>query len=74
METNKLVNKIETFLKGYEDKSDGRIKAADYLKGISMLYEVVVEENKMKVNSDAKMIINFNINLTDTEETNGDNN
>lgn len=83
METDKLLKKVETFLEGYEDKSDVRIKAADYLKGIDMLYKVTVEANKEKINSNVKITIDFNLlgdepvdeTINDTEEVNnGDNN
>lgn len=83
METDKLLKKVETFLEGYEDKSDVRIKAADYLKGIDMLYKVTVEANKEKINSNVKITIDFNLlgdepvdeTINDVEEVNsGDNN
>lgn len=83
METDKLLKKVETFLEGYEDKSDVRIKAADYLKGIDMLYKVTVEANKEKINSNVKITIDFNLlgdepvdeTINDTEEVDdGDNN
>ena len=83
METDKLLKKVEAFLEGYEDKSDVRIKAADYLKGIDMLYKVTVEANKEKINSNVKITIDFNLlgdepvdeTINDVEEVNsGDNN
>lgn len=74
METDKLLKKVETFLEGYEDKSDVRIKAADYLKGIDMLYKVTVEANREKLKNDTHIIVDFNIfgvsNTAQSPETN----
>lgn len=70
METDKLLKKVETFLEGYEDKSDVRIKAADYLKGIDMLYKVTVESNKEKLSSNIKVTIDFNLLGDDVDEQN----
>ena len=84
MKTDKLLKKIEIFLEGYEDMSDVRIKASDYLKGIDMLYKVTVENNRETLNSNVKITIDFNLLgdkqndefIDDTEEgvDNGDNN
>lgn len=73
METNKLLKKVETFLEGYEDKSDVRIKAADYLKGIDMLYKVTVESNKEKLSSNTRIVIDFNLFADDKTNEQGDN-
>jgi hypothetical protein len=72
MENDKLKNKIELFLEGYENLSDVRIKASDYLKGIDMMLKLNLESSREKMMNNSKIVINFNIN-EETEVNYGDN-
>jgi len=76
MTNDELKSRIVTFLDDYTKESTNTtkprwIKASDYLKAIDMLYKINVEVNKDRMLSDKKIIINFDLDLTD-DENDGD--